>query len=83
MADTTCWRGKARANEHGVTWAASRSGDIQIALARSPGGLRADGWDVWALYTGTHDLAPVTRTFTGAGAERAARAYANELWRTR
>ena len=81
MADTTCWRGKARANEHGVYWAASRSGRVQIALCGNkpplPDGKR---WEVWMLYTGTHDIVPGTRRFRD---EADAQDYANECWRTR
>lgn len=72
---------KATANEQGVTWATSRSGKLSIAVAFDRGS--AGGWDVWALYTGTHDLAPVSRQFNGAKAEENARAYANELWSSR
>jgi len=87
MTATTTASRKAEANEHGVRWAASRSGRIQIAVGRKgtmsanlSGDRRYERWDVWALHTGTHDLAPVTRTFR---TEAEANAYANLLWRTR
>jgi hypothetical protein len=72
---------KAYTNGYGVTWAYSKSGSLCI-------GLRFNGtevwpvnvWAVWALYRGTHDLAPVSRNFP---TEAEARAYANQLWATR
>lgn len=64
---------KAQPNEHGVTWATSKSGRLRIAVRQFCG-----TWDVWALYTDTHDLAPASRAFID---EPAARAYANDLWR--
>lgn len=70
---------KAQPNTFGITWATSRSKRLDIALQRKE---FVGGWQVWALYAGTHDLAPRTRNFTGDTAEADARAYANELWRT-
>jgi hypothetical protein len=73
---------KAQPNQYGVSWVTSRTGKLDIALHPPGDGVtRADnGWEVTALYAGTHDLAPVTRRFVG---EPEARRYANELWRTR
>lgn len=65
---------KAVANEHGVRWAPSKNGRLRIAVGpRRNGG----GYEVWALYNGTHDLAYVTRRFA---TEEAANRYANSLW---
>lgn len=61
--------------DNGTVWATSRSGKIRIACGQLHG-----KWQVWALYAGTHDLAPVTRNFDD---EQKARDYANQLWRTR
>lgn len=70
---------KAQPNAHGVTWATSRTGRISIAVGPDePGGVR-----VWAIYAGTHDVAPGARTFTGTSRIQDARDYANTLWRTR
>jgi hypothetical protein len=71
---------KALPNEYGVTWHASRSGRLQIALAprnrtHGPGG---PGWDVWTLRTGTHDLTPHGGKFA---TEAEARRHANQVWR--
>jgi hypothetical protein len=70
------------ANEHGVTWAPSKSGRLQIALGADTPALPAGERqiEVWALYTGTHDVAPGTRRFTGPSRDADARAYANQLW---
>ena len=67
---------KAQPNEHGVRWAASQSGRLQIAVGRVGVG---DTYQVWAIYTGTHDLAPRTRGFGDDLA--AANEYANRLWK--
>lgn len=81
-----------------VEWAASRSGRLQIALApfwpdtengdmylrrRDPE--RCQDWRVWAKVTGTAAdfVDDAYRAFTGPTAEADARAYANDLWRTR
>jgi hypothetical protein len=56
-----------------VTWAPSKSGRIQIAL-----GFTGGQWKVWGLYTGTHDLTPISRNFHLS--EAAARVYANQVW---
>lgn len=69
---------KATANEHGVVWATSRNGKLDIAVGERPGG--PNRWSVWALYVGTHDLAPVTRNFR---TEQEARKYANQVWERR
>ena len=75
---------KAQANDMGVTWAVSKSKRLDIALgADTPGTYgQPDMIEVWALYFGTHDVAPLTRRFTGADRLREAREYANSLWRT-
>lgn len=57
-------------------WAVSKDGRLAIRLHQ---------WDkqfyeVYALYKGTHDLAPVTRKFRDLNK---ARDYANSLWRGR
>jgi hypothetical protein len=73
---------KAKANRHGVTWATSKNGKLDIAVgpdSRFPG-KKYPGWRVWALYKGTHDLAPVARDFPGPTGEADARKYANEVW---
>lgn len=60
-------------------WATSRNGRYRIRLHNTSG-----CWEVYALFTGTHDLAPRTRTFDLSPAgEAAARAYANEIWSVR
>lgn len=84
MTTATATR-KAAPNEHGVTWAVSRTGRISIAIRRKACTRNHDTWEVWALYTGTHDLVGVTREFSGPAdkAEADARKYANMLWRTR
>ena len=75
---------KVTPNASGVSWSSSKAGRLQIAvgswrkpLSRMQG---ASGVEVWAIYTGTHDVAPVTKRFTGANANAEARAYANGLW---
>jgi hypothetical protein len=68
----------AQPNQHGVRWARSSGGKLDIALREDNGKA-----EVWAMYPGTHDLAPLTRKFTGPDAQAAARAYANTLWSTR
>lgn len=78
---------KAQPDEHGVTWAPSRSGKLQIALGpdKPVRHTLPDGEheiQVWALYTGTHDITLAER-FTGPNRDRAARDYANWLWRNR
>lgn len=67
---------KAEPNEMGVTWAPSRSGRVRIAMRHQPG--HPKPWHVWGIYTGTHDLAPITREFR---TEAEARAHANRCWR--
>ena len=73
---------KAQPQSNGVTWATSRTGKLDIAVGpgKQPGTNR---WDVWALYKGTHDVAPLSKNFVGVKAEQDARKYANDLWRTR
>lgn len=71
---------KAQPNEHGVTWAPSKSGKLQIAVA--PATTRADATHVHTLWTGTHDVGPGGETFKGANHEARARAHANHLWET-
>lgn len=69
--------GSAVPNQHGVRWATSKDGRLDIACApnRLP-----DSWRVWGLYVGTHDLAPIARDFDGPDAEERAREYANQVW---
>jgi len=55
-------------------WATSRNGKLSIRCFVS-----TQGWSVYALRAGTHELAPRSRSF-GAD-EQAARDYANSLWR--
>ena len=70
--------GKAQENSRGVTWADSRNGKLRIALGKSRVGRQEKfDWAVWALYTGSHELAPVSRSFQD---ETRAREYANQLW---
>jgi hypothetical protein len=79
---------KATPNRSGVTWSPSRTGKIQIAVGPAGTYLVGRGfvpsprgdWNVWGLYTGTHDLAPISRNFKN---EAAARSYANRVWSTR
>jgi hypothetical protein len=78
---------KAQPNEHGVTWATSRSGELQIAVGpdKPVRHTLPDGEhqvQVWAVRTGTHDVT-AARNFTGPSRVEDARAYANRLWRTR
>lgn len=67
---------KATKRDNGDEWAASRDGKLQIRLqtTRVYGQLM---FEVSAIYTGTHDLAPRTRSFHS---ETGARSYANSLW---
>lgn len=63
-------------SEAGIEWATSGSGKIRIACGKIN-----DEWQVWALYSGSHDLVPCTKGF--GSDEKKARAYANELWKNR
>lgn len=65
---------KAQANEHGVTWVTSKSGELDIALALSPLHMGM-AWRVWALWHATRELAPVAR---GLRQERGGRADLRE-----
>lgn len=78
---TTTIATKPEANEHGVTWAPSKSGRFQIAcVSASRRDLdRGPGWEVWAIRTGTHDI-DYAQAFPN---EAEARKHANWLWRTR
>jgi hypothetical protein len=72
---------KAKANEYGVTWARSQNGKLDIAVRFN--GTRSwplNEWAVWAIFPGTHDVAPVSRNFK---LEQEARDYANQLWARR
>jgi hypothetical protein len=73
---------KATPNEHGVRWATSKGGNLQIAVGPDKEFLGQREVKVWALYTGSHDVAE-GRTFKGPHREQEARDYANRLWRTR
>jgi hypothetical protein len=75
MTTATQTSSKAQPNEHGVTWADTKDGTIAVAVAERNG-----EWEVWGIYKGTHDLAPISRNFTGKDAEANARAYANQVW---
>lgn len=59
-------------NEHGVYWAPSKSGRVQIAVGQVHG-----QWKVWGIYTGTHDMAPISRN---CRSEADARDWANRQW---
>lgn len=68
-----------------VEWATSRNGKLRVACGTPQ--LQSDArrdstteWRVWALYVGTHDLAPFTKKFTGPNAEQQARRHANWVW---
>lgn len=74
---------KAQTNEYGVTWATSKSGRLSIAVGPDNDIAGQPVVRVWALYVGTHDLAPVSRDFTGPARHQEARAYANRLWSSR
>jgi hypothetical protein len=65
---------RATTNQAGIRWATSRSGRLDIAV-----GPKGGQWQVWALYAGSHDLAPRTRNFP---TEPRANTYANHLWAT-
>jgi hypothetical protein len=73
---------KAQPLENGVTWADSKSGKLSIAVGPDRELLRGNVIRVWALYKGSHELAPVSRDFTGPDRDVKAREYANGLWRT-
>ncbi len=53
-------------------WNSSKGGRVRIAL-----GFNGIEWSVWALFTGTHELAPVSKSFTD---EAVARSWANTVW---
>lgn len=74
---------KAQANEYGVTWARSKSGKLEIAVSADHGMPLPHKVEVWGLWTGTHDLAPVARSFKGPDRVKEARDYANRLWASR
>lgn len=75
---TTSSSSKAQPNDHGITWAPSKSGKAQVALRQMPHKFDRGDWMVWAVYTGTHDMA-ISRSFTN---EQEARKFANWVWRT-
>lgn len=63
---------KVQPNASGVCWSPSKSGKIQIARKST---------EVWAIDTGTHDIA--TGATRRCRTEDEAIEFANQLWRTR